>query len=108
MAVFLIPSLKLKQKVKKSKTVENIIHQFLMKNFQGYTVEAGNIFGYFKNKNQEEEEYGEHRRFTVAFKGEEKIPLLEKFLAYIGKMIREESIYFEIGKNAWLVYSKQI
>jgi len=104
MAVFLIPSFKLKKRNDDGKTVEDMIHQFLIKNFSGYTVEAGNIFGYWRNEDNEEE-YGEHRRFTVAFKGKEKIPILEEFLVKIAKLIDENCIYLETGEDAWLVYA---
>lgn len=106
MAVFLIPSLKLKKRIKNGKTIENIIHQFLIENFSGYTVEAGNIFGYWKDENNKEE-YGEHRKFTVAFIGKEKIVILERFLAKIAKLIQEKCLYLETGEDAWLIYSKK-
>jgi hypothetical protein len=105
MAVFLIPSLKLKKRDKKGKTIEDIIHNFLTKNFNSYTVDTGNIFGYFKQNGKEE--YDEHRRFTVAFLGKEKIPVLEKFIAHIAYLIGEKCIYLETGEDAWLIYSEK-
>ncbi|MCL5733175.1 MAG: hypothetical protein M1334_00730 [Patescibacteria group bacterium] len=104
MAVFLVPSLKLKKRTKKGK-IEDVIHNFLTKNFNSYTVDTGNIFGYWKENGKEE--YDEHRRFTVAFLGKEKIPVLEKFIANIAYSIGEKCIYLETGEDAWLIYAKK-
>jgi len=43
MAVFLLPSLKLKQRGSDGRLVEERVHAFLMAHFAGYTVETGNI-----------------------------------------------------------------
>ncbi|MCL4437619.1 hypothetical protein M1513_01085 [Patescibacteria group bacterium] len=106
MAVFLLPSLKLEQRDQKGKTIKDIVHDFLVKNFNGYTVETGNIFGYWKQKDGRIE-YGEHRKFTVAFVGKNKIPILEIFIARIAYAIGEECVYLETGEDSWLIYSKK-
>jgi len=72
MATFLLPSLKLKQRDDKNRTVEDRLHDFLLKNFEGYTVAGGNIFGYWKD-NLGTTHYGEHKEYKVAFKGKERI-----------------------------------
>jgi hypothetical protein len=73
-AVFLLPSLKLKQP---SSDVSNEarLHAFLMENFGGYTAQAGNIFGYWRSE-AGEDSYGEHREFSVAFANDSKVALL--------------------------------
>jgi len=48
MAVFLLSSLKMKQK-RAGKSYEEIVHHFLMKHFAGYTASAGNIFGFWRD-----------------------------------------------------------
>jgi hypothetical protein len=58
-AVFLLPSLKLKE-LTYSVSNEARLHAFLMDNFGGYTDQAGNIFGYRRSE-AGEDSYGEHR-----------------------------------------------
>jgi hypothetical protein len=103
MAVFLLPSLKLKQRGLDGLAVEDQIHRFLIGNFAGYTVETGNILGFWKD-GQGREHYGEHRLFRVAFAGKDRIPVLEAFLARVATDIGEQSIYLETGEDAWLIY----
>ena len=102
-AVFLLPSLKLKQRDGDGAAVEDRVHRFLVGHFAGYTVETGNILGYWKDGHGREH-YGEHRLFRVAFAGKDRIPLLEKFLARVAAEIGERSIYLETGEDAWLIY----
>ncbi len=104
--VFLLPSLKLKERSQRNdKTFEEIIHQFLMRKFNGYTAAGGNIFGYWKSP-KGREFYGEHKEYRVSFTDKEDIPTLEGFLAKIGAEIGEQSIYMEIGEKSWLIYPK--
>ena len=103
MAVFLLPSLKLKARGKNGQPVEDGIHTFLLANFAGYTVETGNILGSWKDAAGQEHS-GEHRLFRVAFTSEDRVPELEAFLARVASEIGEESIYLETGEDAWLIY----
>jgi hypothetical protein len=48
-AVFLLPSLKLKEPAPSGISGEVRLHRFLMDNFGGYTAQAGNIFGYWRD-----------------------------------------------------------
>ena len=103
MAVFLLPSLKLKQRGPDGTAIEDRIHRFLIGNFAGYTVETGNILGYWRD-DAGQEQYGEHRLFRVAFSSEDRVPDLEAFLARVAAEIGEQSIYLETGEDAWLIY----
>lgn len=103
MAVFLLPSLKLKQRGPDDLAVEDRVHRFLIGNFAGYTVETGNILGFWTD-GQGREHYGEHRLFRVAFAGKERVAVLEAFLARVASEIGERSIYLETGEDAWLIY----
>ena len=62
--VLLLPSLKLKEPSLSGPSVENRLHSFLTDNFGGYTAQAGNIFGYWRQDNRDS--YGEHGEFGVA------------------------------------------
>ncbi len=103
MVVFLLPSLKLKKRDKRGETLEDKIHNFLLKKFDGYTAAAGNIFGYWKN-HRGKEFYGEHKEYKVSFSEQSKTPELEKFIAMIGAEMGEDSIYIETGDRSWLIY----
>lgn len=102
-AVFLLPSLKLKKRNTGGGTIEDHVHAFLLKEFGGYTVTAGNIFGYWKGERRDLF-YGEHRLYSVAFSGKGRIPALQSFLADIAAKMREQCIYLECGEDAMLVY----
>jgi hypothetical protein len=92
---FLLPSLKLKP-------FEGEVHRFLMAEFGGYTVAAGNIFGYWKDDSGGES-YGEHRLFTVALSDPGKLELIKGFLSRLARQLGEKTIYTEIGGRAVLI-----
>jgi hypothetical protein len=104
MAVFLLPSLKLKQK-KLGKNYEEVVHHFLMKHFAGYTASAGNIFGFWRDEKTQREQYGEHKEYKVSFRGRNRVAMLQKFLSELAGELGEDSIYLEYGEDAWLVYA---
>src|SRR3954469_1077339 len=105
MAVFLLPSLKLKQK-KLGRNFEEIVHHFLMKNFAGYTASAGNIFGFWRDDQTAREYYGEHKEYKVSFRGHNRAAMLKKFLSQLAGELGEDCIYLEYGEDAWLVYAR--
>jgi hypothetical protein len=92
---FLLPSLRLKP-------FEGEVHRFLMAEFGGYTVAAGNIFGYWR-ENSGGESYGEHRLFTVAVSGAEKLETLKEYLARLARQLGEKTVYAEIAGQAVLI-----
>src|SRR5579884_3076685 len=95
--VFLLPSLKLKERSLSGPSLENRLHTFLMDNFGGYTAQAGNIFGYWRDA-QGQDSYGEHREFSVAFVEDSKLPLLKEFVAKLARELAEECIYMRAGR----------
>lgn len=104
MAVFLLPSLKLKQK-KRRQSIEEVVHLFLMKHFAGYTASAGNIFGYWRDDQNGREYYGEHKEYKVSFRGKDRVDTLQQFLSQLARDLDEDCIYLEYGEDAWLVYA---
>jgi hypothetical protein len=104
MAVFLLPSLKLKQQ-KLGRNYEEIVHHFLMKHFGGYTASAGNIFGFWRDVESTRESYGEHKEYKVSFRGGDRVAMLQQFLGKLAAELGEEAIYMEYGEDAWLVYA---
>jgi hypothetical protein len=105
MAVFLLPSLKLKQK-KRGKPHDEIVHHFLMKHFAGYTASAGNIFGFWRDNQTRREFYGEHKEYKVSFRGGDRVDMLKRFLSQLAGELEEDCIYMEYGENAWLIYAR--
>ncbi len=105
MAVFLLPSLKLKQK-KRGKPHDEIVHHFLMKHFAGYTASAGNIFGFWRDDQTGREYYGEHKEYKVSFRGRDRVEMLQRFLSQLAQALDEDCIYLEYGEDAWLVYAR--
>jgi len=104
-ARFLVPSLKLKSPPEAGSSVESRLHDFLMKNFGGYTAQAGNIFGYWRDSGGRDS-YGEHREYTVALLDHSKLCTLKTFLAQTAKDLGEECIYLLAGQHGFLIYPK--
>ena len=103
MVTFLLPSLKLKEPCGKNQTFEDRLHDFLLKNFNGYTASAANLFGYWRN-HKGREFYGEHKEYKVSLLDQSRIVLLETFLARIGADMGEKSVYLAAGDDSWLIY----
>lgn len=101
--VFLLPSLKLKEPSLSGPSFESRLHTFLMDNFGGYTAQAGNIFGYWRD-GRGRDSYGEHREFSVAFVEDAKLPVLKEFVAKMAQELEEECIYLRAGAAASLIY----
>jgi hypothetical protein len=103
-AAFLVPSLKLKDRARSGVSLEEKIHRFLLRHFDGYTATAGNIFGYWKD-DRGEVSYGEHKEHKVALKNDRRLAVLRRFLAEIAAEMNEKCIYLESGKEASFVYA---
>ncbi len=99
----LLPLEKLKLKSPRGHAFEQEIHEFLLANFNGYTVSSGNIAGHWKD-DRERDHYGEHREYKVALPHRESVASLEAFLAELAREMGEECIYLELGREIFLVY----
>jgi hypothetical protein len=102
---FLLPSLKLKEPSVNGRSIENILHSYLMEHFAGYTAQAGNIFGYWREVDRDT--YGEHREFSIAAAEPAQIPALKEFLAGLASELKEECIFFRAGGTTSLIYPDQ-
>src|SRR5688572_16154894 len=103
LAVALLPIEKLKLKSPRGVTFEKEIHEFLVTNFNGYTVSSGSISGHWKD-DAGHDHYGEHRQYKVAVGAPESTASLEVFLSDLAREMGEECIYFELGKEIVLIY----
>jgi transcriptional antiterminator Rof (Rho-off) len=101
-AVLLLPSVKLKSEIRPGMTFQQEVHEFLIRNFRGYTVSFGNISGYWKDS-EGREQYGEHREYKVALSDKNGRERLEAFLARLAADLREECVYLELPEGAWLI-----
>jgi len=102
-AMFLLPSLKLKEPARQGSSPESRLHDFLMENFGGYTAQAGNIFGYWKDS-AGHDSYGEHRAFTVSLSDETKGEVLKRYLASLAREMKEECIWLSAAGETSLIY----
>ena len=104
LAVALLPIEKLKLKSPRGVPFEKEIHEFLVTNFNGYTVSSGNISGHWKDDHGHDH-YGEHRQYKVALPATESVRSFEVFLSEIAADMHEECIYVELGREIFLVYA---
>jgi hypothetical protein len=102
-AVFLLPSLKLKEPASDGVSNETRLHAFLMDHFGGYTAQAGNIFGYWRSEGAADS-YGEHREFSVAFTDDSKTGVLKSFLASLARDLHEDCIYLRVAGKTSLIF----
>lgn len=102
---FLLPSLKLKQPCPGGISVEQSVHEFLMKHFGGYTATAANLFGYWTEEDGAFS-YGEHREFTVALTEENGLSELKQFLGDTARNLDEKCLYVEVAGVASLLYGE--
>ena len=105
LGILLLPSLKMNGVSPRGQTYAKEFHEFLVENFSGYTLASGNIAGYWKDS-KGRQHYGEHLEYRVGFLSEKKIPMLENYISQLAEEIGEESIFWETGEDAWLIYSK--
>ncbi|HTG42989.1 MAG TPA: hypothetical protein VK633_00535, partial [Verrucomicrobiae bacterium] len=102
-AAALLPLGKLKLKSPRGEPFERELHDFLLKNFNGYTVSSGNISGHWKD-DRGHDHYGEHREYKVAVPTFETMSRLECSLAVLAEEMDEECIYVEKGSEIVLIY----
>ncbi len=100
----LLPLEKLSEKSPRGVPFEREVHEFLLTNFNGYTVASGNISGHWKDETGRDH-YGEHRQYKVALPNREAIHSLEVFVATLARDLGEDCIYFELAGRVYLVYA---
>jgi hypothetical protein len=105
-AVTLLPVQKLKLPSPRGVAFEKEIHEFLVTNFNGYTVSSGSISGHWKD-DAGHDHYGEHRQYKVAVGARAATASLEVFLADLAREMNEECIYLEVGREILLIYRSQ-
>lgn len=104
-AVFLLPIKKLHFPMGET-TVEEELHQFLIKNYGSYTTSTVPSFGFWKDLKRATI-LDECRIYEVSILGRKKVPPLLRKLADIAIAMQEECIYVKAGQYAALVYPKK-
>jgi hypothetical protein len=105
-AALLLPIEKLKARSLRGRSFEKEVHDFLLTNFNGYTVSSGNISGHWKDE-AGRDHYGEHREYKVALPDRSFSGSLEVFLAGLAGEMGEECIYLEIASDIFLIYAEE-
>jgi hypothetical protein len=79
------------------------LHEWLLANFNGYTLAHGKITGCWRDAGQPEMA-GKYLEYRVACSDEAAIPRLEQRLADLAHELGEQCIFWEQGEKAWLIY----
>lgn len=87
----------------RGKTVQMLTHEFLMGNYNGYTVK-GHSNGFWRTSKKDITSNEEVVEIKVSFRGKERIPKLQKFLAGMCALMHEKCLYLETGEDSWLIY----
>lgn len=106
MAIILLPALKIKTRSPRGPSFQDEVHAFFLSAYSGYTVAAGNITGYWKDR-AGRQQYGEHLQYRVALAPGPGLRRLEWFLAQLAAELGEQSLYLEIGREAWLILATE-
>ena len=87
----------------RNKTVDVLVHEFMIGNYNGYTI-RGPYKGNWRPQKGAYLIVESVMEIKVAFKGKDRIPKLQKFLAGMCKLLKEECLYLETGEDSFLIY----
>jgi hypothetical protein len=106
MAVFYIPTKKLLDRMS-GKIAGEVIHDFLIENYDAYTFVVGRSEGYWRRGKTDPICHDVGTKYEVSFGGKERIPEFIDFLSTICRDIGEEAIYLTMGKSSYFVTPKE-
>jgi hypothetical protein len=98
----LLPSIKMKVHSPRGIPFEKEFHDLLLAQFQGYTVAAGSITGYWM-RSSKKEECNEHREYQIAVVETNGLKTLIKTLSRLARSLGERDIYVSMNGKAFLV-----
>lgn len=90
----------------RGKTVRVLMDEFLMANYNGYTV-RGPFKGFWRPSKKADTTNEDVMEIKVSFKGKERIPKLQKFLSGVCKLMKEKCVYLETGEDSFLIYPQE-
>jgi hypothetical protein len=107
-AVFYLPIQKLhsNQHGMGDKTPKELIHEFLMDNYNAYTLETSNTEGFWRHNRKSRVFQDTNARYEVSFLGKDKVPRFVGFLSEMCGIMGEEAIYLTMGRKSYLVLPK--
>lgn len=83
--------------------VKEQVHTFLIENYDGYTI-RGPYTGNWRPQIGSYPITDSVYEIKVSFKGKERIPKLQEFLAELCWKMGEKCLYLETGEDSWLIY----
>ena len=107
LAVFYVPVQKLDSPEygKDSQTPRILFEEYLMENFNAFTLTITNTQGLWREHQQSPIFREQNARYDVSFEGD-----VEPFVQFLSKMcalLKEQSIYLTMGQKSWLVLPKK-
>jgi hypothetical protein len=87
----------------RKKTVKTLVDEFLMGNYNGYTI-RGPYLGKWRQSKAYPSIVEEVIEIKASFRGKDRIPKLQRFLAGMCKLMQEECLYLECGEDSFLIY----
>lgn len=105
-AVFYIPVNKLDLNLHGT-TPRILFEQYLMDNYNAYTLEISNTEGFWREHHRSEIFKDQNARYEVSFDGKERVPPFVEFLSHMCSLIGERAIYLTMGHRSWLVLPKE-
>ena len=100
----LLPLEKLSKNSPRGVPFEKEVHDFLLTNFNGYTVASGNISGHWTDDSGRDIA-GQHRQYRVALPNSDAIRSFEIFVATLASDLGEQCVYFELAGQIYLIYA---
>lgn len=102
-AVFYVPEQKLDSPdhVKYGYTPRELFDQFLMTHYDAYTLETGDIEGFWREHPEAPIMRDENARYEVSFQGD--VQVFVSFLSEMCAILEEQAIYLTMGYRSWLV-----
>lgn len=105
LVVFYIPVKKLNDSIygKNGKTPHELFEEFLMENFNAYTLELSETDGFWRWDKTSEIIHDKNARFEVSFQGEGNIDKFIDFISEMCSLLEEEGIYVTLAHKSWLI-----
>lgn len=107
-AVFYIPVQKLDLPLSSldNKTPRQVFEEFLMMNYDAYTLEISNTQGFWREHKEARISHDANVRYEVSFDGKDRVPTFVDFLSRMCAALQEEAIYLTLGFHSYLVLPK--
>ncbi|MFO0947086.1 MAG: hypothetical protein U1D30_14275 [Planctomycetota bacterium] len=108
-ATFFVPVHKLDSEkyLRDGKTPRILFEEFLMENYNAYTLEISNTQGLWREQKKSKIFRDENARYEVSFRGQENVSSFVEFLSDMCTLLKEEGIYVTMGHKSWIVLPRE-